>query len=263
MAATVMVSTVITRREDIATQASNSGHIARSKKWLLVVVAMLSGLDAIFSARLLLVETLVLPELRFEELRLFDPARAYAPPFAGGLFEKIDGITTDATAISSMYAECRKQLIGTASGTDATAPAIARDKCLAVLAEGLARTPASGALWVERAALLLSKKGGENEAFQALRTSQVIAPREAWIVASRLRLTVRVWHRLPDDLRQKALADTKVLLSSNRLARQLAEIYVREAGVREAVGKLVAQTDLTEQLRFIWSMNSALNIGSG
>jgi len=161
--------------------------------------------------------------LLVEPVRYIEPS-VRADPAAVARADAAARVVADAGFIRARIEHCR---IGEGKAID---PA----KCLAVVDDALRASPASGELWLLRAALLAQFGEFGDPLRLALRNSVEAAPLEGWIVTPRLDLELRLYPVLPADLREQAKIDLGNVLADTVQAHALAARYVRDPTMRTA-----------------------------
>jgi hypothetical protein len=108
------------------------------------------------------------------------------------------------------------------------APTAALDNLEPSIAKALEYQPSDAYLWLALFWLRTQQTGLTPTALAALRMSYETGPHEGWVAVQRNRLAMMAFSLLPQDLKDKALAEFKLLVGSG-YATQTADIFVGPA----------------------------------
>lgn len=118
---------------------------------------------------------------------------------------------------------------GGSTGADGTS-----EECLATIDSALRTVPSSGELWLQKARLLLVSEGLGEPVYDSLRNSYRVAPKEAWIAASRVVVGLRIYAALPDDLKEHVRNDMALVMQRRNLSAAVVAVYANDPSFREA-----------------------------
>ena len=125
------------------------------------------------------------------------------------------------------------------------------DRCLELLDDALAHSPAASELWIEKARLSLLS-GRQTEVQTALLNSHATAPREGWLAFRRARLLLSTQMSLSESLEETLRDDVNVVLRSRKLSTALAWYFATDAVSRSNLLPLLEESPNTNGvLQFI------------
>jgi hypothetical protein len=122
--------------------------------------------------------------------------------------EETDEIRRNALALKLLL---RWELLRAGGGTAADQMQMSAERTAEAVA---ANAPASGQAWCALTDLEVTSKGFSSRAEQFIDLCFKTAPREAWLVESRLRLAMLLWPRLPARLKAAAVEDAAATLQN-------------------------------------------------
>ncbi|MEK1929693.1 MAG: hypothetical protein AAAC47_07860 [Pararhizobium sp.] len=133
-------------------------------------------------------------------------------------------------------------------------------KCANRAAEIVATTPTDSFAWLARAAAsvrLLAK----DEFNAALRQSQLAGPNEQWIARFRVNLAETYFPQLSAETVKSEAADLKLLVSSERGVKLIAERYVSNPDFRARIAAIVETMPQDRQIVFLRNVKKSMGKG--
>jgi O-antigen ligase len=231
---------------DIVVAAATAAHPPRSARLahsagLLVVV--LAGVTLLSNLRIAIVELATPPQLWLASLRPYTPyVGSTSPATALGL--QVGRPLRDPFAIYSQALECQRLELVTPRSGFRTPERLAR--CLAEIDDALRLSPATGPLWLKRAALLRDLQGSSPGFYAAILNSYQVARHTRTLKPARLALALQFWGGLPSDLSIEVAREMEALSAPSIAA--IAAAYVRYPDTRGAIDSGLTEL-ATEPLR--------------
>jgi TPR repeat protein len=174
------------------------------KRAVLAITVLLCGICLLASLRTLAIEATIPRSLTFNGLRAFGIDRAgYISSLVSP--DIIDGWINDRDFVFQQYATCSKQRYEAISQRDPIALKRAWQRCIDAVRDALQSSPTDGRLWLELAIAKSGFEGVSDDAIEALRMSYATTLREGWIAKPRQEFAMKIWPRLPAEVRKHAL----------------------------------------------------------